>query len=55
MEFDPETFRPLYKINIGLPGTSNAIEISRMLGLDEALTKRATELVGEEKPILKTF
>lgn len=49
MEFDPETFRPLYKINIGLPGTSNAIEISRMLGLGEALTKRATELVGEEK------
>ena len=49
MEFDPVTFRPLYRINIGLPGTSNAIEISKMLGLSDDLTRRATELVGEEK------
>lgn len=49
MEFDPVTFKPLYKINIGLPGTSNAIEISKMLGLSDDLTKRATELVGKEK------
>lgn len=49
MEFDPVTFKPLYKINIGLPGTSNAIEISKMLGLSDDLTKRATALVGEEK------
>ena len=49
MEFDPQTFKPLYRINIGLPGTSNAIEISKMLGLDEQIAKRATELVGAEK------
>ncbi len=49
MEFDAETFAPLYKINIGMPGSSNAIEISKMLGLDGALTKRAYELLGDNK------
>ena len=49
MEFNPDTFAPLYKINIGLPGTSNAIEISKILGLDKNIAERATELLGEEK------
>lgn len=49
MEFNAETFAPLYRLNIGLPGTSNAIEISKMLGLDESITSRAFELLGTEK------
>lgn len=49
MEFDPNTFAPLYRINIGIPGTSNAIEISKMLGLNSDLTNRAYELIGKEK------
>lgn len=49
MEFAPETYAPLYKINVGIPGTSNAIEISKLLGLSDDLTARAYELIGEEK------
>lgn len=49
MEFNAETFAPLYRLNIGLPGTSNAIEISKMLGLDENITSRAFDLLGTEK------
>ena len=49
MEFDPETFAPLYKINIGMPGTSNAIEISKRLGLSSDLTKKAFSLLSNNK------
>ena len=33
MEFDATTLKPVYKINIGIPGSSNAIEIAKSLGL----------------------
>lgn len=49
MEFDPETFAPLYKINLGIPGSSNAIEISSMLGLDKGIVERAFSLLKGEK------
>ncbi|MBR1867606.1 MAG: endonuclease MutS2, partial [Clostridia bacterium] len=49
MEFDPETFAPLYKISVGIPGSSNAIEISKTLGLDRELINRAYSLLGEDK------
>lgn len=49
MEFDRDTFAPLYRINIGMPGTSNAIEISRMLGLKPELAERAVSLLGDQK------
>ena len=29
MDFNSETFEPLYRIIIGMPGSSNAIEISK--------------------------
>ncbi len=49
MEFDSNTFAPLYKINVGLPGTSNAIEISKILGLSSEITTRAYELLSGDK------
>ncbi len=49
MDFDSETFAPIYKLNIGAPGTSNAIEIASRLGLSAAITSAATQLLSDNK------
>ncbi|MBQ3571626.1 MAG: endonuclease MutS2 [Clostridia bacterium] len=49
MDFDENTFAPLYRLNIGLAGSSNAIKIATRLGLAPALTKRAKSFLKEDK------
>lgn len=49
MDFDEQTFAPLYRLNVGVAGSSNAIKISQRLGLSTELIERAKQLLTDEK------
>lgn len=49
VEFDPVSLRPTYRLRIGVPGASNALDIAARLGMPLELVQRARRYLGREK------
>jgi DNA mismatch repair protein MutS2 len=49
MDFDPRTLKPLYRLKIGQPGLSHALEVAGQYGLDPEVVAQARELLGGQK------
>jgi DNA mismatch repair protein MutS2 len=49
MEFDQETLSPLYRLKVGEPGQSYALEIARRYGMPEDTISSARDMLGSMK------
>lgn len=52
LEFDRKTLAPTYRLRLGIPGSSYAVEIARRLGLPDELCGVAFDLVGSSEKSL---
>lgn len=49
MQFDEKTLKPTFKLIMGLPGVSNALDIAKSLGINDYILTKAKSSLKEEK------
>ena len=49
VEFDVDTLSPTYKLLMGVPGRSNAFDISKKLGLSLNIINKAKTMIGTDE------
>lgn len=49
VEFDAQSLGPTYRLRIGVPGSSNALDISARLGMPPELIARARKYLGRDR------
>ncbi|HEQ97850.1 MAG TPA: endonuclease MutS2 [candidate division Zixibacteria bacterium] len=49
LEFDQKTLKPTYRLQIGLPGSSYAIEMAKRLGMPQDIVEDAVQLMGTQE------
>ena len=55
-EFNIQTLSPTYRLLVGLPGGSSALDIASRLGLDQAILTQAASLVkGQDQDLEEVF
>ena len=53
--FNLETLRPAYRLKIGIPGISYAVEIARNYGIAENILSRTKELIGSREASVESL
>jgi DNA mismatch repair protein MutS2 len=52
MAFDGRSLQPLFRLDVGIPGNSHALDIASRVGMPAAVVARARELLGQRDPTL---
>jgi DNA mismatch repair protein MutS2 len=52
MAFDGATLAPLYRLDLGIPGNSHALDISSRVGMPQDIVDRARQLLGKRDQTL---
>jgi len=55
LDFDLETLAPTYHLNLGIPGSSFAVEIASRLGMPDSICKKASSLIGTDEKSLSVL
>ena len=54
VEFDAQSLGPTYRLRIGVPGASNALDITARLGMNPELVQRARKYLGRDRELAET-
>ncbi|MGK0156839.1 MAG: DNA mismatch repair protein MutS2 [Neolewinella sp.] len=52
MAFDGKSLKPLYRLDLGIPGNSHALDIASRVGMPKSIVSRARELLGKRDQTL---